>query len=212
MKKFFYFLSIVALSASCSLLNEPELEEIDELAIALEQNVLGTISIGDNVYLLNENENNSITKFVNRKKKYKFTYNESSLNLKDPKSEFNFRTETSNFRLENTETGEFIDMINIVSVTDDQIEFDIMTSEGVLLEDFIINAGVLNSGYENSRVECWQCYIYPALKLAEIIIDALGDNIDSNCAKAIESCGQEGPKSVEITEGWFSNSCKVECK
>ncbi|MCH7397340.1 hypothetical protein MM236_05040 [Belliella sp. DSM 107340] len=126
-------------------------------------------------------------------------------------SDFYLRSENSNFRFENRLTGEVIEMINIETVSENRLTFDILTSEGILLENFILDAETLSAEVENARLECWQCVIIPAIKLVEAILDTLGDNFDSNCAKAIESCGESGPKSVEITEGWFSSSCKVEC-
>ena len=105
-------------------------------------------------------------------------------------------------------------MFNLSQNEGSFLNFDIRTSNGKTLEGFnYLVPNVKSPIASNVRTQtCWICWGIVLEKLAEVILDSVGDNFDSNCAKAIVACGENGVANITIIDGWFVDSCEVECK
>ena len=198
--------------SSCSLV-EKENGVLDDLTPALNLENLGVLKFEDNTYVFNKNSAGSISKFIDKKKVREFNYVESSLNLKEDSFE-NLRVIDDSFKITNRVTGEFIQVFNLSQNEGGFLNFDIRTSNGKSLEGFnYLVPNVKSPIASNVRTQtCWICWGIVLEKLAEVILDSVGDNFDSNCAKAIVACGENGVANITIIDGWFVDSCEVECK
>lgn len=88
-----------------------------------------------------------------------------------------------------------------------KVSFNVETSSGYVVNNVVFE--------HNSNKVCWWCIIIPVIEsVVESVIESIGDNYDSNCAAAIEACGENGVLSIQIIDqGWFSPaSCTVICK
>lgn len=173
----------------------------------------GVLLFKDNTYIFNENSANTITKFVKDEKNYEFKYIQSSLNINEEEMYKKYRTDDDSYRINNQVTGEYIDILNLKENEDGSIEFDITSSSNITLNNLKLFYPIENSTNNiNNRTEiCYWCIAIP-ISLIDAAIDLLSDTFDSNCSQAISSCGTNGVANIEITEGWFSSSCTVECK
>lgn len=211
MKKAFLYCCGLLMFA-CVPENQPSVLE-DALEEALKTPNNGVVTFGEKTYIFNQDPEQGISKFKNSSKVYDFSFSPESMPIDVNSTLENFRTSGDSFTIENEETGEFIRLVDIQEVAADRISFDVEASNGLSLEGFDLQLN--NNSSENSNLRtttCWACLI-PLIKLAEAIIDSIGDNIDSNCALAINSCANAGGvPDVELKDGWFEKSCSVECK
>ena len=198
--------------ASCEF--NQEIEDVNfELAEAMKADNNGILMIGEKTYVFNNNANETITKFVKKTKGYEFFYNQESLNIDKENGYQNFRVSEGNYIIENEATGEFLKFINFKESGDGVVTFDVIASNGTVLRDLTFNYPIDNAESSvNSRVTCVWCYAIPLIKLAEAVLDSIGDNLDSNCALAMNLCANGGGvPEVELTEGFFGSSCSVTC-
>jgi hypothetical protein len=204
---------LITLFSSCSIVEkESDLIE-DDLTLTLKSENLGVLKFENKTYVFNKNSQGSISKFLDESKTGEFNFVESSLNLKEDSFE-NLRVVDDSFQITNSVTGEFIEVFNLSQDKDGLLNFDIKTSTGVTLEGFNYLVPNAKSAFSpNARTQtCWLCWGIVLEKLAEVILDSVGDNFDSNCAKAIVACGENGVATITIIDGWFMDSCEVECK
>jgi len=210
--KIIVFSLMVALMASCSLV-EKENKLTDDLTLALKSENLGILKHENKTYVFNKNAQNSISKFVDQAKVSEFKFVESSLNLKEDSFE-NLRVSNNSFQITNSVTGEYIEVFNLVQNSEGVIGFDIRTSNGKTLKgyNYLVSSDI-HINASNARTQtCWLCWGIVIERLAEAVLDSLGDDFDSNCAKAISACGENGVANIELIDGWFQDSCTVECK
>jgi hypothetical protein len=214
--KIFNFLVLgilITFFSSCSIVEkESDLIE-DDLTLTLKSENLGVLKFENKTYVFNKNPQESISKFIDKTKVGEFNYVESSLNLKEESFE-NLRVVDDSFQITNSVTGEFIEVFNLSQDKDGLLNFDIKTSTGLTLEGFnYLVPNAKSATASNARTQtCWLCWGIVLEKLAEVILDSVGDNFDSNCAKAIVACGENGVANITIIDGWFVDSCEVECK
>jgi hypothetical protein len=210
--KFSLSLILIAFFTGCEIV-EPDKTNINELDQALEEKNKGVLLFKDNTYIFNENSENTITKFVKDEKNYEFKYIQSSLNINEEEMYKKYRTDIDSYRINNQVTGEYIDIFNLKENKDGSIAFDIKSSSNITLNNLKLFYPMKNPTNDiNNRTEiCYWCISIP-LALIDAALDLLSDDFDSNCSKAISSCGTNGVANIEITEGWFSSSCTVECK
>jgi hypothetical protein len=204
---------LITFFSSCSIVEkESDLIE-DDLTLTLKSENLGVLKFENKTYVFNKNSQGSISKFLDESKTGEFNFVESSLNLKEDTFE-NLRVVDDSFQITNSVTGEFIEVFNLSQYKDGLLNFDIKTSTGVTLEGFNYLVPNANSAFfPNARTQtCWLCWGIVLEKLAEVILDSVGDNFDSNCSKAIVACGENGVATITIIDGWFMDSCEVECK
>lgn len=204
---------LITFFSSCSIVEkESDLIE-DDLTLTLKSENLGVLKFENKTYVFNKNSQGSISKFLDESKTGEFNFVESSLNLKEDTFE-NLRVVDDSFQITNSVTGEFIEVFNLSQDKDGLLNFDIKTSTGVTLEGFnYLVPNAKSAFFPNARTQtCWLCWGIVLEKLAEVILDSVGDNFDSNCSKAIVACGENGVATITIIDGWFMDSCEVECK
>ena len=204
---------LITFFSSCSIVEkESDLIE-DDLTLTLKSENLGVLKFENKTYVFNKNSQGTISKFLDESKTGEFNFVESSLNLKEDSFE-NLRVVDDSFQITNSVTGEFIEVFNLSQDKDGLLNFDIKTSTGVTLEGFnYLVPNAKSAIFPNARTQtCWLCWGIVLEKLAEVILDSVGDNFDSNCAKAIVACGENGVATITIIDGWFIDSCEVECK
>jgi len=211
--KFLIISLVAALISSCSLVEKESSLTEDDLTLTLKSENLGVLKFENKTYVFNKNPQESISKFIDKTKVGEFNYVESSLNLKEDSFE-NLRVVDDSFQITNSVSGEFIEVFNLSQDKDGLLNFDIKTSTGVTLEGFnYLVPNAKSATASNARTQtCWLCWGIVLEKLAEVILDSVGDNFDSNCAKAIVACGENGVANITIIDGWFEDSCEVECK
>jgi hypothetical protein len=204
---------LITFFSSCSIVEkESDLIE-DDLTLTLKSENLGVLKFENKTYVFNKNSQGTISKFLDESKTGEFNFVESSLNLKEDSFE-NLRVVDDSFQITNSVTGEFIEVFNLSQDKDGLLNFDIKTSTGVTLEGFnYLVPNAKSAFFPNARTQtCWLCWGIVLEKLAEVILDSVGDNFDSNCSKAIVACGENGVATITIIDGWFMDSCEVECK
>ena len=204
---------LITFFSSCSIVEkESDLIE-DDLTLTLKSENLGVLKFENKTYVFNKNPQESISKFIDKTKVGEFNYVESSLNLKEDSFE-NLRVVDDSFQITNRVTGEFIEVFNLSQNEGGSLNFDIRTSTGTTLEGFkYLVPSQKSATASTARTQtCWICWGIVLEKLAEVILDSVGDNFDSNCAKAIVACGENGVANITIIDGWFVDSCEVECK
>jgi hypothetical protein len=201
-----------AFMTSCSVI-EIEGGITDDLNLALKSENLGVLKLENKTYVFNNNTQKSISKFENQFKVSEFKYDENSLNLKEDSFE-NLRVKNNSFQITNSVTGEYIEILNLSENKEGVLSFDIRTSNGKTLKGFeyFSKNDTLTSSSNLRTQTCWLCWGVVLEALVESILDSLGDNFDSNCAKAISACGENGLAKIQIIDGWFQDSCIVECK
>ena len=211
--KFLVLGILITFFSSCSLVEKESGLTEDDLTLTLKSENLGVLKFENNTYIFNKNSAGSISKFIDKIKVGEFNYVESSLNLKEDSFE-NLRVVDDSFQITNSVTGEFVEVFNLSQDKDGLLNFDIKTSTGLTLEGFnYLVPSVKSATASNARTQtCWLCWGIVLEKLAEVILDSVGDNFDSNCAKAIVACGENGVANITIIDGWFVDSCEVECK
>jgi hypothetical protein len=204
---------LITFFSSCSIVEKESGLIEDDLTLILKSENLGVLKFENKTYVFNKNSQGSISKFLDESKTGEFNFVESSLNLKEDSFE-NLRVVDDSFQITNSVTGEFIEVFNLSQDKDGLLNFDIKTSTGVTLEGFnylVPNAKTATAS--NARTQtCWICIGIIFQKVLESVLDELGDNIDSNCAKAIVACGEGGVANITLIDGWFTDSCEVECK
>lgn len=211
--KFLVLGILITFFSSCSLVEKESGLTEDYLTLTLKSENLGVLKFENNTYVFNKNPQGSISKFLDESKIGEFNFVESSLNLKEDSFE-NLRVVDDSFQITNSVTGEFIEVFNLSQGKDGLLNFDIKTSTGVTLEGFdYLGPNPKSPSASNARTQtCWLCWGIVIEKLAEVILDSVGDSIDSNCAKAIVACGEDGVANITLIDGWFTDSCEVECK
>lgn len=204
---------LITFFSSCSLVEKESGLTVDDLTLTLKSENLGVLKFENKTYVFNKNPQGSISKFLDESKIGEFNFVASSLNLKEDSFD-NLRVVDDSFQITNSVTGEFIKVINLSQNEEGLLNFDIKTSTGVTLEGFdYLVPNPKSASASNARTQtCWLCWGIMIEKLAEVILDSVGDTIDSNCAKAIVACGENGVANIEIIDGWFTDSCEVECK
>jgi hypothetical protein len=204
---------LITFFSSCSIVEKESGIIEDDLTLTLKSENLGVLKFENKTYVFNKNPQGSISKFLDESKAGEFNFVESSLNLKEDSFE-NLRVVDDSFQITNSVTGEFIEVFNLSQDKDGLLNFDIKTSTGVTLEGFnYLVPNAKSAFFPNARTQtCWLCWGIVLEKLAEVILDSVGDNFDSNCSKAIVACGENGVATITIIDGWFMDSCEVECK
>ncbi len=204
---------LITFFTSCSIVEKESGIIEDDLTLTLKSENLGVLNFENKTYVFNKNSQGSISKFLDESKVGEFNFVESSLNLKEDSFE-NLRVVDDSFQITNSVTGEFIEVFNLSQDKDGLLNFDIKTSTGVTLEGFnYLVPNAKSAFFPNARTQtCWLCWGIVLEKLAEVILDSVGDNFDSNCSKAIVACGENGVATITIIDGWFMDSCEVECK
>jgi hypothetical protein len=204
---------LITFFTSCSIVEKESGLIEDDLTLTLKSENLGVLNFENKTYVFNKNSQGSISKFLDESKVGEFNFVESSLNLKEDSFE-NLRVVDDSFQITNSVTGEFIEVFNLSQDKDGLLNFDIKTSTGVTLEGFnYLVPNAKSAFFPNARTQtCWLCWGIVLEKLAEVILDSVGDNFDSNCSKAIVACGENGVATITIIDGWFMDSCEVECK
>jgi hypothetical protein len=204
---------LITFFSSCSIVEKESGLIEDDLTLILKSENLGVLKFENKTYVFNKNSQGSISKFLDESKVGEFNFVESSLNLKEDSFE-NLRVVDDSFQITNSVTGEFIEVFNLSQDKDGLLNFDIKTSTGVTLEGFnYLVPNAKSAFFPNARTQtCWLCWGIVLEKLAEVILDSVGDNFDSNCSKAIVACGENGVANITIIDGWFMDSCEVECK
>ena len=204
---------LITFFSSCSIVEKESGLTEDDLTLTLKSENLGVLKFENKTYVFIKNPQESISKFINKTKVGEFNYVESSLNLKEDSFE-NLRVVDDSFQITNRVTGEFIEVFNLSQNEGGSLNFDIRTSTGTTLEGFkYLVPSQKSATASTARTQtCWICWGIVLEKLAEVILDSVGDNFDSNCAKAIVACGENGVANITIIDGWFVDSCEVECK
>lgn len=184
--------------------NETLNEKKITLTETLNQKNDGIIKLDEKTYVINKK--GYIQKFTNENLEYNFDYkNEFQLKI----SEDGFKKSNSNeLIVTNLISNEFIIFKNQIKLDENTIKFDALTSNGILLKDLTYTTNK-NS---NSSYKCPACWVWVSLKVVEIIVDAASDNYDSNCKAALSACGDACVASIQIIDGWFTDSCTVTCK
>lgn len=112
------------------------------------------------------------------------------------------------YRIENPNTGEFIDVININS-ENEYYTFDAVTSAGVQINNVIYH-GELYEVLDQTLMKCPPCVLVP---IVLAIIEALDDTPLENCQQSMPTSCPEGQSPyMNFEEGWFSTSCQVGCQ
>lgn len=114
------------------------------------------------------------------------------------------------YRIENPNTGEFIDISNINS-ENEYYTFDTVTSTGVQINNIIYH-GDIYEVLDESLMKCPPC-IAGGITVVITIIDAIDDSPLENCQQSMPTSCPEGESAyMNFEEGWFSTSCEVGCQ
>jgi hypothetical protein len=163
----------------------------------------------------------SILKYENNKPVYGVALNTeigASLNT-------NSRNNSDSYRISNLETGEYIDIVEIVE-ENDYFKFNAITSTGEQIndvkyygDDFITslenytNENNSRGVYENEIQYCGPCVVVVVSAIVAIV-DSLQDSPLEQCRGAMQalSCPSGSRPYMQFSEGWFSTTCNVGCR
>lgn len=170
----------------------------------------GILKYNEKMFIFN---NNGIThKFLDNKLEYNYDFKNKvefvGKNLSEQRNMGNA------ILIENPVTSEFIKIIDIVNLDNTNVQFNVVTSSGYILNGIKLDYSGVASEYSDSSRACPICWpiAWVVSELIEAIIDLESDNLDSNCKEAIAACGENGLASFEQIDGWFTDGCKVTCK
>lgn len=156
----------------------------------------------------------SILKYENNKKAYSVDLNteiSASRNI-------NSRTNTSSYRITNPNTGEYIDITDIVE-ENNYFKFNAITSTGEQVNDIKYYGDNFVSSldtYTNSNSQRLVCPPCVAIVVSAVvaIVDSLQTSPLEQCRGAMRALNCTGGTNayMEFNEGWFSTTCNVGCR
>lgn len=156
----------------------------------------------------------SILKYENNQKVYAVGLN-TEINAS---KNINSRTNTSTYRITNPNTGEFIDIVDIVE-ENNYCKFNAITSNGERVNDIkyygdnFISSLDIYTNNNTQRIVCPPCI--PIIVAAVVtIVDSLQDSPLEQCRSAMRALNCTGGSNayMEFNEGWFSTTCNVGCR
>ena len=129
-----------------------------------------------------------------------------------------FRDNTNPYRITNPDTGEFLEIINIVE-KDNHFEFNAVTSTGEQINDLIYNGDNFIESldiFTNSNYQSKACPPCVGVIVAGIvaIVDSMQDSPLEQCTAAANNlnCPSGSSAYMDFDEGWFSTTCNVGCR
>jgi hypothetical protein len=156
----------------------------------------------------------SIVKYENNRKLYTINLNTEITATKNLDS----RNSSNTYRITNPNTGEFIDILDIVE-KGNYFEFNAITSTGELISNVKYYGNDFETSLDtyansnNQRVVCPPC-VAIIVTAVVTIVDSLQDSPLEQCKNAMQSlnCGSGTTPYMQFSEGWFSTTCNVGCR
>ena len=156
----------------------------------------------------------SILKYENNKKVYAVGLN-TEINAS---KNVNSRNNISTYRITNPNTGEYIDIVDIVE-ENNYFKFNAITSTGEQVNDIKYYGDNFVSSLDtytisnNQRLVCPPC-VAIIVSAVVTIVDSLQDSPLEQCRGAMQALNCNGGSNpyMEFNEGWFSTTCNVGCR
>jgi hypothetical protein len=136
----------------------------------------------------------------------------------------NLKTNSNTYRITNPQTGEFVDIVDIVE-ENGFFKFNALTSSGEKINDlkyygnnFITS--LQNFTNENSqkiagvnKIQCGPC-VTIVVSAVLTVMDSLQDSPLEQCRGAMSAlkCSGDSNAYMQFSESWFSTTCNVGCR
>lgn len=186
---------------SCSKDDNIETQVIEDSFLEKRNSLDYQVSYGDHKYIINDK--GEALKYKEGRYQYKMVPSVDFLN------QVIYSEKDNLVKINNTKTGEFINIINITN-EGRYYTFDVITSTGHTFKRVKLNFNDQQIDVQNKF--CWPCLILP---IAGMVVELLTDSPLVECTNAMNAlnCSNgTNPFMVFNEGGWFSSpSCSVGC-